>query len=76
MAMFKKLDVFAPINGELVTILQDVNCATGSTAINDEFHDLLVSINGKLIGPLGPGRYSLDPCNSPFFNGIRNYLTG
>lgn len=76
MAIFEKLKVFSPVDNQLVTILQDVNCPTGSKAINDEFHDLLISINGKLVGPLGPGEYSLDPKYSPFFTGIRNWPTG
>lgn len=76
MAIFKKLDVITPTNSELVTIHQNIDCVTGSKAINDEFHDMLVSINGKLIGPLGPGRYDLDPQNSPFFTGIRHFPTG
>lgn len=76
MAIFEKLQVFAPVDSELVTILQNVNCPTGSKAINDEFHDLFLSINGKLVGPLGPGEYKLDPNYSPFFTGIRNFPTG
>ena len=72
----KKLDVIAPINSKLVTILQDVNCATGSIAINDEFHDMFISINGELKGPFGGGRYSLDPGFSPFFARMRTYPTG
>ncbi len=76
MAIFKKLDVITPQSSELVSINQNIDCATGSIAINDEFHDMLVSINGKLVGPLGPGRYSLDPQNSPFFTGIRHYPSG
>lgn len=76
MAIFERLQVFSPVDNQLVTILQDVNCPTGSKAINDEFHDLLVSINGQLIGPLGPGEYSLDPKYSPFFTGLRNWPTG
>ena len=76
MPIFEKLKVFAPIDGQLVTILQDVNPPTGSKAFNDEFHDLLISINGRLVGPLGPGEYSLDPHYSPFFTGIRNWPTG
>ena len=74
--MMKKLDVISPVNSQLVTILQDVNCATGSVAINDEFHDMFVSINGKLIGPLGAGRYKLDPRFSPFFTRIKTLPTG
>lgn len=76
MAVFKKLDVIKPQDSELVTIYQNVDCATGSIAINDEFHDMLISINGQLKGPLGPGRYALDPRYSPFFTGIRNFPTG
>lgn len=76
MAIFEKLKVFQPIDSQLVTILQNVNCPTGSKAINDEFHDMFISINGKLIGPLGEGRYDLDPRYSPFFTGIRNFATG
>ncbi len=76
MAIFEKLKVFEPTNNQLVTILQNVNCPTESTAINDEFHDMFISINGKLIGPLRAGRYNLDPRYSPFFTGIRNFATG
>lgn len=72
----EKAKVFSPANSTLVTILQDVNCVTGSIAINDEFHDLFVSINGKLIGPLSAGRYSLDPRFSPFFAKLRTFATG
>lgn len=76
MAIFEKLKVFEPKNNELVTIFQNVNCPTGSTVINDEFHDLFVSVNGTLHGPLCAGRYSIDPRYSPFFTGIRNFPTG
>lgn len=76
MAIFKKLDVIIPQSNEPVTIIQNIDCATGSKAINDEFHDMFLSINGKLIGPLGPGRYDLDTQSSPFFTGLRYFPTG
>lgn len=76
MAIFERLKVVEPNSSELVTIYQNINCVTGSIAINDEFHDLLISINGTLHGPLGAGRYSLDPAYSPFFTRLRNFATG
>lgn len=76
MAVFKQLDVIKPRDSSLVDIFQNVDCATGSTVINDSLHDLLISVNGQLTGPLGPGRYTLDPRYSPFFTGIRNLPTG
>ncbi|MBR4073386.1 MAG: SPFH domain-containing protein [Clostridia bacterium] len=76
MAFFEKLKVFSPVDNELVTILQNVNCPTGSKVINDEFHDLFISMNGQLVGPLGAGRYDLNTNYSPFFTRIRNFPTG
>ena len=72
----EKAKVFSPVNSSLVTILQDVNCVSGSVVINDEFHDLFVSVNGKLIGHLSAGRYSLDTRFSPFFAKLRTFATG
>lgn len=72
----KRLDVITPRGNDLVTLYQDVNCATGSILINDEFHDAFLSMNGRLIGPIGAGRYSLDPGFSPFFPNLRTYATG
>lgn len=72
----ERLKVINPVDSKLVTILQDINCVTGSIAFNDEFHDMFVSINGELKGPLGAGKYSLDPGFSPFFKKLRTYPTG
>lgn len=72
----RKLHVEAPSDSRLVSLTQDINCATGSIAINDVFHDMFVSINGELIGPIREGRYTLDPRFSPFFSRIRTHMTG
>lgn len=72
----RKLHVEAPRDSRLVNLEQDINCATGSIAINDAFHDMFISINGELVGPVGAGRYTLDPRFSPFFTRLRTHMTG
>lgn len=72
----RKLHVEAPHDSRLVYLAQDINCASGSVAINDAFHDMFISINGELVGPLREGRYTLDPRFSPFFTRLRTYMTG
>ena len=72
----KRLDIIRPEDSELVSVFQNVDCASGSKAINDEFHDMFVSVNGRLEGPYGADTYTLDPGYSPFFTRIRTYPTG